>query len=228
MNSINIRMGRIVLVGAQQPEPLYDWHDQLEHADKIIAALKQPRPLQIGSRRAKPSPGLDLSGHRESLAKFLACLGEGYILACQDFKTRNGPDRPKQKVEDNYKDEGRPDLERAYEAAGDTGLDLDWVQFWQENYARGRGNPGNARTPTDQGDPRPPIDPVRKNYPAIEKWWTGATGKKFTPKFAASASADVEAEPFERNDLLPVFSFLSSTISMRDTMLRTLVGLSTR
>ena len=71
-------------------------------------------------------------------------------------------------------------------------------------------------------DPRPPIDPVRKNYPAIEQWWTGTTGKKFTPKFAASASAEVEAEPFERNNPAARFLILIFSISIGNMIPRTL------
>jgi hypothetical protein len=201
-------------LGPPPEPPLFDWKDQLEDADAIIWALKQPRPTEIGSRRNKPTPGLDLSAHRESLARFLADLGEGYEVARQDFNARHHPDRPKQKLEDNWKDEGRPDLERAYEATGDGGLDFDWAEFWTENYARGRGYPGYNRTPTKQDDARPPIHPVRKNYPAIEGWWKRTTGKNFGPKFARPASAEVEAEPFDRNN--PAARFLILVVQYLD------------
>jgi hypothetical protein len=164
--------------------------------------------MSIGSRRVKPSPGLDLTEHRESLAKFLAKLGEEYHLAKQDFEFRHHPNRPKKRLEDNWKDEGRPDLERAYDTSGDSGIDFDWAQFWEEHFARGRGNPGHNRTPTKQNADRPPIEPVRMIYPAIEKWWKCTTGKKFIPKFAGAASADIEAEPFDRNNSAARFLIL--------------------
>lgn len=180
--------------------PLFDWRQQLDDADYIIDALKKPRPSGIGSRRQKPSAGLDLSSHRESLAQFLAELAESHTLACQDFEMRNDPNKPHRKLDKNWKDGGRPELESAYASSENTGLDLNWAEFWGETYARDRGNSGGNRTATKRKDPRPPVEPLRMNYPAIEAWWKRTTGKKFSPKFAAGASREMEEETFDRNN----------------------------
>lgn len=195
----NIRMGRIVLVGAEPPETLFDWQEQWEDADDIIAALKKPRPTGIGSRRKKPSPGLDLGKHRDCLAKFLAEFGEGFVLACQDFEMRNDPDRPHRELEKNWKYD-EPDPPYDYGDDFGLGLDFDWEVFWDETYVRDRGNSGGNRTATKRSDPRPAIEPLRMNYPAIEAWWKRTTGKKFSPKFAKRATSEMEAEPFDRNN----------------------------
>lgn len=84
----------------------------------------------------------------------------------------------------------------------------------QKNYARGRGYPGHNRTPMKQDGARPPIEPVRMNYPAIEGWWKRTTGKNFGPKFARPAGADVEAEPFDRNN--PAARFLILVVQYLD------------
>ncbi len=187
-----IRRGKAVLEIEREPPP-FDWRKCLEDADAIIAELKKPRPTSIGSRRTKPSTGLDLAKHRESLAKFLADLGEGYVLARHDCEMRNDPNRPHRELEKNWQND---DPDPPYDYGGDAGigLDFDWEEFWDETYARDRGNSGGNRTATKLKDPRPSVEPLRMNYPAIEAWWKETTGKKFSPKFAKRATSEMEAE----------------------------------
>lgn len=212
--SSNIRMGNVVLVGAEQEPPLFDWRRQLEHADYIIAQLKKPIPPRIGSRRKKPSPGLDLGDKRESLARFLAELHEGYVLACHDHEMRSDQNKPHRKLEDNWTKTGN---EAQYPSGADTGLghEWSWDEFWLDVYGRGAGNPGRNRTATRRADERPPIEPLRLNCPAIVRWWKEATGGGFSPEFARTGAPGEADEPFERNN--PPARFLILVAQELDT-----------
>jgi hypothetical protein len=164
-------------------------------------------PPRVGSRRHKPSPGLDLSAHRESLALLLAELHEWYLVACDDYEALCDPNKPRRKLEENWRgDDSGPD----YDYGEHTGAGLeDWDGYWTENFWRRVGNPGSNRTPY-RGGSRPPIKPLRLMYPAMVQWWTRATGGGFNPEFAGGGSADEEAEPFERNNPAARFLILVS------------------
>jgi hypothetical protein len=195
-------MGRIVLVGAQQPEPRYNWRDQLDDADAIIAALKEPRPMAIGSRRKKPSPGLNLSAHRDSLARMLAALKESYELAYADFSMHSALDKPHRELEKNWKDEGSAELQQAYDSVAEESVwDWDWDKHWVDTYWRDGGNPGKNRLGARRdGQPRPPIEPLRLVYPQIVRWWISTTQKSFSPVFSRGHIGQENAEPFDRNN----------------------------
>lgn len=179
--------------------PLFEWREQLEDAEIIISLLKEPIPPMIGSRRKKPSPGIDLSKHREDLARFLAELAESYLLACDDFEMRNDPNKPSRMLEENWKDDPS-DPQRDYGEYANFEPDFDWDTTWNEWYARGVGNPGRNRTMTRRENERPPVQPLHRVYQPIANWWRTATGGGFSPTFAKPKTADAECEPFERNN----------------------------
>lgn len=192
----DIRIGRLILIGAEQPAPIFNWHDQLDDADDIIDWLRKPVPPRIGSRRQKPSPGLDLGDHRESLARFLAELAEGYLLALDAYTLRNAPDRPHRDLDSN--DDGDAQASFEYpDCVPSARDDFDWDAFWLETYGRKRGNPGGSRSSHDAA---PPIEPLRLNYPAIVQWWKTTTGGGFNPEFAAYGIGGATADQFERNN----------------------------
>lgn len=184
-------------VAYPEEQPLFDWREYLEDADAIIAELNKPIPAQIGSRRKKPSPGADLRGHRESLARFLAELAESHICACKDYEARNDPNKPPREL----KDDSEP-IDPTYDYGEDAGVGLDWTweELWLETYSRGVGNPGKSRRNSPRHGKGPPVGPLRLNFPAIEHWWKDATGGGFSPKFAKTGAKDEAAEPFERNN----------------------------
>lgn len=189
-------MGGLLLVGAEQPEPLFDWRQQLDDADDIIDWVRKPVPPRIGSRRKKPTPGVELRNHRESLARFLADIAEGYRLALDAYTLRNGPDRPRRDLDENHSGDAEAgfDYPDCVPSARD---DLDWDEFWLETYGRKRGNPGANRSSDEAA---PPIEPLRLNYPAITQWWKTATGGGFNPEFAALETEVAMGEAFERNN----------------------------
>lgn len=191
----NIRIDGLLLVGAEQPEPLFDWRQQLDDADDIIDWVRKPVPPRIGSRRKKPTSGFDLGIHRESLARFLADIAEGYRLAVDAYTLRNDPDRPHRDLEKSVVGDSEVgfDYPECETSARD---DFDWDAFWLETYGRKRGNPSPNRMSIDA----PPIEPLRLNYPAIVHCWTTMTGRGFNPEFAAFETTDAIAEPFERNN----------------------------
>lgn len=202
MNKVLIELCRRIASGQieyPQEPPLFDWQAQLDDAEYIIAEIKKPVPPRIGSRRRKPSPGLDLGRHRDSLARFLADLREGYALACLDYEMRTKPDKPHREFEKNWRDD-EPDPGYDYGANAGQGLDFDWDEFWVETYGRGAGNSGGNRTATKRSDKRPPVEPLRLNYPAIVQWWKDATEGGFSPEFAKPSNAHEAGEPFERNN----------------------------
>jgi hypothetical protein len=181
-----------------QEPPLFDWQAQLDDADDIIDWLRKPVPPRIGARRQKLLPGLDLGDHRESLARFLAELAEGYRLALDAYALRNTPDRPHRTREKNDTSDDAVVFKYAEYMASFQG-DIDWDSFWLETYGRTPGNPGNSRT-RKSSEYGPPIEPLRLNYPAIVCWWKTTTGGGFNPEFAAYETAGATAEQFERNN----------------------------
>jgi len=178
---------------------LFPWTSCREDAQRIIEALARPVPKMIGSTLEKPKPGVDLSGKRVELAKFLAELRHAYQLALDDYEIRNSSHRP-EKRDIVSLTSSKPPPE--YDYGEDTNYDcgLDWEEFWQSTYQRGRGNPGRNRSDLAKDATAPPLPPVGLNMSAIVKWWTDATKKGFSPTFAASGAEDEEAEDFDRNN----------------------------
>jgi hypothetical protein len=91
------------LLSSMDPElenvPLFDWRLRLTAADEIIERVAAERKRSSASR-IKAVKGLNLRGRRESIARLLVDVTEAYIIDCDDFETRNSPDKPPRRQED--------------------------------------------------------------------------------------------------------------------------------
>lgn len=157
------------LVGQVRPPPLFDWCDQLEFADQIIARVSAP--TRNYSAIGRPSPTTDLTPFRDDIAKLLAELQETYLVARDDHEARNDSRRPERKLRKkdlvNLSVDDEPTIDYSkFDCSEFLNDAIDtWEQCYDDFYARPRGNPGNSRTGG------PPIAPLHPIYWRVRIWW---------------------------------------------------------
>ena len=202
-----------MLAARQEREPpLFDWHEQLEFADEIIARVGAP--VRNKSSNLRPSRPTDLTAYRETIAKLLAEMQETYIVVRDDFEMRNDPNRPERKPR-------KKDIARygAVAPAGETGVpvfdyaefddatELTWEGHWDEVYARPRGNPGQSRLGG------PPIAPLYIAVLRVRRWWQSQGLGAFTPIFNCEAN---EGEGYREAAYNAPLRFLFAVIQTLD------------
>lgn len=168
--------------------PRYDWRAFANIARHTIAILAANVARDDES---KPSRGIDLSMHHESLCRLFAETAEIYDVCRDDWEARNLVTVAR-RLEDNLDDASDPPP-YDYSEYSDYGPD-DWDVFWTHFYGRRVGQTGANRltnwNTTEQG-PRPqappPIAPLHPVFDYIERWWrTNLPRKGFNPTYGRS------------------------------------------
>ena len=186
-----------------------DWQNYLDLADDIIADLKEPQ--QFKRQYKKPRGAMDIGDKREELAKLLAKSEMIYDYALADWRTRQDPDRPKPRLEDNMEpaeaaptsEDGPGDRVETYLGIDDFAEYVqppewgdDWDTYYAENWARSQGQQGKARMKAYKADDTPdvPVTPLHPVYRLVERWWLEELGEpSFSPKYPVT-SAEVRPD----------------------------------
>lgn len=165
-----------------QPEER-DWRQFLEEADFIIQLVGQEYIPDSGRARR----GVDLRDRREAVARLLAEVDELYIVALDDWATRNSPLRPAKRLEDNWDPDEEPVPYDYSPWAGCYDADAEWGELWDECYRRPRGNPGKNRS--SGATSPPPVAPLRPVYRLVRDWWRQNVGG-FQPIYGTRPDGD--------------------------------------
>lgn len=201
------KTGRRYVLDHQLEEnlPLFDWQRMLPKADEIIFRVGAGKTHSSAAHPCRVVAGLDLTEHRESLARLLASIAENYIVAMQDYEDRHAPDKPKRRLEDNC-DNGDEAPAYDYSEWADGCPTEPWDEYWRENYGRGRGRPG-----TNLGG-GPPLTPAHVVYHEVRDWWRKHGLGKFHPTFLSFKCDDEDYDEAEFNApsrfLLRVLQFI--------------------
>jgi hypothetical protein len=174
--------------------------------DPVPFIIEQMEEPGFRERLHKKPKGTKLGPHEDTLRQLLRDTQEVYTAALDDWEGPADPDRPSERLAENWGAENRRpedpdeiegwmrkhwDRDKVVHDYGDMageGLE-DWDEHWRRHYHRGRGNPSKNRTST-RPDP-PPIAPLYPVYQLVRRWWLEVLEKKkFRPDYPRDPFAD--------------------------------------
>jgi hypothetical protein len=133
--------------------------------------------------------GVDLLQYKDELRELLSVAHERYKFALEEWEARAGPNKPKEKLKENWDPD---DFGPVYDYGDMAGADLDyvdkwgnrhnWDEHWQRFHSGLVGNQGGSRDGSKDAGVRP-IPPLYPVYVLVRKWWLKYIGGGFNLKY---------------------------------------------
>jgi len=141
--------------------------DDVDPVSNIIEKVAQD--VVNEDRRDKIRQGIDLAAYKPQLRTLLRDAYEIYLTALDDWQARNDPDKPEERLEDNWdEDEQSPPDYRDNAGAG---LD-DWDIYWKHFYYRGPGRKHDL-----------PVEPLHPVFLHVRNWWRKTLDTPFSVNY---------------------------------------------